>query len=723
MRSTAGNRLDQDELSAVGDRRTRRTYGLCTPLRVSRLVERRLSAAAIASLGVLLGVLVFSAAPALAAAPEAPETKPASGETATTAAAHGVLDPNAASTEVIVEYGFFYAPRGALCNEASFAPESPGLASGAKGEAVEVALSGLEPNTEYAVCLAARNPGEESWTLGNAVTLKTLPAPPSILGEGAQQVSSTSATLEAGINPNSEATKYRFEYSTSTTGETLNAPVTTLPGAPPATELEGFEAQFPSVSTGAVLAPGTTYYYRVVAENAQSETESKPVEGKVEHFTTVPVPTTAPVTAITGTTATFNGVLTPLDPNVATQYHFIYNIGAACTGGSETLQAEAGTGTGSVSATTPVINLQPDTTYTVCFVTSNKGPGSVPVTGAPVTFRALPDTYVTNVASSSATLHAVLNPEGSATTYRFQYGPSGEYGSETPEAAVGSGSAAVNVEFHLQNLSVASVYHYRVIASDAASETFASEDHTFTTHPSGSEFSLPDGRQYEMVSPPDKYGGSIGPMNEFGRVIQASEDGSKLTFTATDPITADPAGNRGGLEPSQVLASRGPAGWADEEITTPNNDVGVLRLGHEAEYEFFSPDLSLGVVQPSGETPLAPPVLPGETQERTLWLRDNTTGSYSALASAANARIRTGGGGPLWKHRGIRRIHLLRRSLPGFAPHRLSRRQPARGRRRRRPLRVGKRHPATRQPPTGQRRRRRREPWCRGTRRRECGLR
>ena len=126
-------------------------------------------------------------------------------------------------------------------------------------------------------------------------------------------------------------------------------------------------------------------------------------------------------------------------------------------------------------------------------------------------------------------------------------------------------------------------------------------------------------------------------------MIQASEDGSKLTFTATDPITADPAGNRGGLEPSQVLASRGAAGWADEEITTPNNDVGALRLGYEAEYEFFSSDLSLGVVQPPGETPLAPPVLPGETQERTLWLRDNSTASYSALASAANSESKLGG--------------------------------------------------------------------------------
>ena len=354
-------------------------------------------------------------------------------------------------------------------------------------------------------------PGEEAWTLGNAVTFKTLPAPPSILYEGTREVSSTSAVLEAGINPNSEATKYRFEYSTSATG---NAGRSRHDGrrCAAAAELEGFEGQSITVSTGAVLTPGKTYYYRVVAENAQSETEPKPVEGAVQSFTTVSTPTTAPVTAITASTATFNGVLTPLNPNVAAEYHFIYNVGGACTGGSETSQVDAGMGTGSASAATPVTGLQPDTTYSVCFVTSNEKQGGVPVTGAAVAFRTLPEAYVTEVTSSRVTLHAVLDPEGSATSYRFQYGPTSEYGSETPEAAVGSGSAPVNVEFHLQNLSAASVYHYRVTASNAAHESFASADAMFTTEAAASTSALPDGRAWELVSPPDKHGAGIEPI-------------------------------------------------------------------------------------------------------------------------------------------------------------------------------------------------------------------
>ena len=143
--------------------------------------------------------------------------------------------------------------------------------------------------------------------------------------------------------------------------------------------------------------------------------------------------------------------------------------------------------------------LQPDTIYTVCFVTSNVRPGSDLVTGAPVTFRTLPDAYVTEVASSSVTLHALLDPEGVATTYRFQYGPTGEYGSQTPEESVEASGAGgpISVEVHLQELSSGSVYHYRVIASNAAYETFASEDQTFTTlgGPRSSGSALADDRQ------------------------------------------------------------------------------------------------------------------------------------------------------------------------------------------------------------------------------------
>src|ERR1700722_6425552 len=140
------------------------------------------SAAIACALGLGFGLLGVSA-PVLAATPEAPETKPATAETATTAIVHGVLDPKAASSELVVEYIFFYASSGVACTEGFVAPESPGMATGKEGETVGQDLTGLQPNAQYAVCLAARNPGEEGWTVGNAVHFTTLPAPPEVMAE------------------------------------------------------------------------------------------------------------------------------------------------------------------------------------------------------------------------------------------------------------------------------------------------------------------------------------------------------------------------------------------------------------------------------------------------------------------------------------------------------------------------------------------------------------
>ena len=105
-------------------------------------------------------------------------------------------------------------------------------------------------------------------------------------------------------------------------------------------------------------------------------------------------------------------------------------------------------------------------------------------------------------------------------------------------------------------------------------------------------------------------------------MIQAAEDGSAITYVSTNPTVAEPPGNRA-LEDSQLLSSRTASGGAREDITTPHNEVGVLRRRRPAEYQFFSADLALGLVEPRGETPLAPARLPGEVQEQTLYLHDD----------------------------------------------------------------------------------------------------
>jgi len=588
----------------------------------------------------LTGITTFFAftGTALAAAPpEKPETlTPAKSITATSAIFEGVLNPHIKA--LVGGYFAYSEPNGLTCA----AGPTAGL-EGFEGEqevkaqAVHATV-GLEPHAKYKFCLVAFNEGGAQATPGNEVTVETNPAPPEILYEGPLEVTSTSATLESYINPNNQETTYSFEYATN---EALTENKVTIPGeaALPA-EFEGLRA---SVSTGAVLEAGKTYYYRVVAENTSHEKS----EDKVEQFTTVPTPHTDPVTAIAGTTATFNGDLTPLNPNVAAHYHFLYNVGAACTGGGETASAEAGYGTGGVSEATPVTGLEPDTIYTVCFVTSNGGQGSVPVVGAPVTFRTLPEAYVTEVASSSVTLHAVLDPEGIATTYRFQYGPTGEYGSQTPEASVevsGTGGP-VSVEAHLQELTPGGVYHYRVIAANAASETFAAEDQTFTTLPPGTgvggvpnqSAALTDNRQYELVSPPDKHGALVEPIASYG-LIQSSTEGNAFTYYTSAPTESEPQGN---ANASQVLATRrvggggGGAGnqssdgWSDRDIATANESSPGVTVGEGQEYRLFSSDLSRGIFEePFGVETGGFTTFPGEetapyATEATPYLREN----------------------------------------------------------------------------------------------------
>lgn len=147
---------------------------------------------------------------------------------------------------------------------------------------------------------------------------------------------------------------------------------------------------------------------------------------------------------------------------------------------------------------------------------------------------------------------------------------------------------------------------------------------------------LLDGRAWELVSPPNKLGAGIEAMTQGGGVIQAAEDGSAIAYVANGPIVASPVGNRA-PEPTQVLSRRIPGGWETQDLQTPRNPTvgrdGGLRIGAESEYQIFSSDLSLGLVEPVGDTPLPP--LP-EDAEESVYLRHSASGEYQPLVTAAN---------------------------------------------------------------------------------------
>lgn len=90
----------------------------------------------------------------------------------------------------------------------------------------------------------------------------------------------------------------------------------------------------------------------------------------------------------------------------------------------------------------------------------------------------------TNVTSSGATLNGSVNPEGAATSYKFDYGTTASYGSSTPAGSAGSGTSAVNENAVLTGLSPSTVYHYRIEAANSGGTTDGS-DQTFTTPAAG----------------------------------------------------------------------------------------------------------------------------------------------------------------------------------------------------------------------------------------------
>jgi hypothetical protein len=306
-----------------------------------------------------------------------------------------------------------------------------------------------------------------------------------------------------------------------------------------------------------------------------------------------------------------------------TSYRFEYGTSSAYGTSVPTPDGGIGSGFESHTVSAEPSGLSVRTTYHYRVVATNS---TGTAHGPDQTFTTLPPVLidsesVVNVASSSATLEAQINPLGSSSTYRFEYGTSTSYGTSAPvpDASVGSGTGDVEVGQHLQGLQPATTYHYRVVAQNALG-TVEGEDRTFTTEAAVSKFELPDGRAWEMVSPPNKQGAKLDAQGDGGSSIQASANGNAIAYEAGAPTEVEPQGNRS-LESINLISQRGAGGWATKNIEPPHDAVGVIRVGSGGQYQAFSSDLSLALLDPSGRaTPLSP-----ETTERTPYLRHDET--------------------------------------------------------------------------------------------------
>jgi hypothetical protein len=239
---------------------------------------------------------------------------------------------------------------------------------------------------------------------------------------------------------------------------------------------------------------------------------------------------------------------------------------------------------------------------------------------------------VADLASASSTgaevLSANVDPSGASTDYYFEYGTSPCSASgctATAPVNIGEGFADSVAGLELTGLQPG-IYYYRVVAQNQAGNV-QSRERTFAVVDSVT--GLPDGRGWELVSPPNKDGAEPEALTREGGAIEASENGDAITYVADGPMPADgeAEGNRA-PEYAQIFSTRGAQGWASKDITTQVTEGTGVEVGAPPEYQLFSPNLALSLVQPATGPPESgsmadPPFAPSETAQKTLYLRDD----------------------------------------------------------------------------------------------------
>ncbi len=221
----------------------------------------------------------------------------------------------------------------------------------------------------------------------------------------------------------------------------------------------------------------------------------------------MPAASTGSASGIDSQGATLNGTVNP--ENQSVQYSFLYGTSPSALDQSTPLTSGP-TGTAATPVTSTLSGLSPSTTYyyelevvsgtqTYTGSVENFTTGAAPAAPAPPALPApsqapqpstaaptpaAPPSVATGsasgITSSGATVAGSVNPNGVATTYQVQFGPSTSYGYSSATESAGAGTASLPVRVSLSGLKPGTTYHYRFVASDTGA-TAVGGDGTFTT--------------------------------------------------------------------------------------------------------------------------------------------------------------------------------------------------------------------------------------------------
>jgi phosphodiesterase/alkaline phosphatase D-like protein len=299
-----------------------------------------------------------------------------------TAILTGELLPGGLDTHYYFEWG-----TGTSYGHSTPVPPGTDAGSGTSTVAADTRVEGLVPNTLYHYRLVVRNE-EYGTTYGQDRTFTT-PGPPVVCAQPATAIGQEAATVNACVNPEQTTTTYQFEY-----GETTSYG-SAIPSSGQSVGSGSTPVTVSAVLTG--LKVGTTYHYRVIAENAAGRTI-----GPDQIVTTV---SSAPVDAtyasrVSAGEATLNARINPLGHD--TSYYFQYGTHScqsspgACTESPLPPGEDIGGGNEDTPVELKLSGLAPDTTYYFRVLASNtlgatEGPEQTFTTQQQAGTFALPD--------------------------------------------------------------------------------------------------------------------------------------------------------------------------------------------------------------------------------------------------------------------------------------------------------------------------------------------
>jgi phosphodiesterase/alkaline phosphatase D-like protein len=278
----------------------------------------------------------------------------------------GKVTPNGAFATYWYEYG----------TSANLGAKTPSqsLGSGYVAIAAPAYIRGLTADTKYYFRLVAEN--QYGKVAGSQYSFETVTDSPPLAGSapdvttsGATGISRSSAKLSGKVNPNNAATQYWFEY-----GKSANLGSTSAFGNLPK-DADGLDYS----ATRDVSLPisdleaGTTYYYRLNAQN-----QFGTVNGEILNFKTVAPPAASLPTVktrsainVSSTTAALRGEVNP--GGAATNYWFEYStdslLGSVLV--ETTDSTNVGAGRENMGVEAAIDGLTPDTTYYFRIVARN----------------------------------------------------------------------------------------------------------------------------------------------------------------------------------------------------------------------------------------------------------------------------------------------------------------------------------------------------------------